>query len=55
MHFQPYAVGWVAGSSIGVKFGAISVDVGAAYRYLMNPVTIESRATTALPKQSVPR
>jgi hypothetical protein len=34
--------GWIAGGAIGAKFGKISVDIGATYRYLITPITIEA-------------
>jgi hypothetical protein len=34
--------GWVAGGAIGAKFGKISVDLGATYRYLITPITVEA-------------
>lgn len=34
--------GWIAGGAIGAKFGKISVDLGATYRYLVTPITVEA-------------
>ncbi len=34
--------GIIAGGAFGVKVGAVSVDLGATYRYLTTPITVEA-------------
>jgi len=41
--------GWVAGGAFGVNFGAISIDLGATYRWLRIPLDISANVTRGQP------
>jgi hypothetical protein len=37
-----FGYGFIAGGAFGVKVGAVSVDMGATYRWLTTPITVEA-------------
>ncbi|MEI8094161.1 MAG: hypothetical protein WCG80_08120 [Spirochaetales bacterium] len=43
---QGLGFGWVAGGAFGVNFGAISVDLGATYRWLRIPLDLSANVTS---------